>query len=752
MKIIKDQLIQENLLSEESLFHTANGYIGIRGNFEEGYPDNFDTIRGCYINGVYENVPIEYAEKLHGFPSISQRMISIPDIQSTEIIFKDEKFSLFEGEVLSYRRILDMNEGISKREIDYVTNKGKHLKIVFKRMASFSEKHLFLTRIEISSVSFLGNIKLVSKIGKHRRRKSNINDPRVAAKDCGGFKLKINYLKDNVPTAVYKTENSNIFCCISQDHICSKAVKTNFVKTNDGFSTITDFELDKGETIIIDKYTVINDSKRFPNDFASVTNEILKKATKKGSNLLFSEQRTYLSYFWKKCKVSFFENKRLEENLSFALYQLLQCAGNDSYSFIAAKGLSGEGYEGHFFWDTEIYVFPFFLLTDVVKAKSLLLFRYNLLQKAKEHAKSLGHNRGALFPWRTISGSECSGYFPSGSAQYHINSDIAYTYIQYYKYTKDIEFMKKYGLELLYETSLLLLDTGHYDRKGRFCIDEVTGPDEYSCLVDNNYYTNLGAKNTFESTVKIYKDIIKKYKKTEYPIDKNIIKEFSKAAEQMYLPFDENLGIFAQDDKFLDKKKINLQDIPKENFPLLLHYHPLFLYRRQVCKQADTVLAHMIYGKNIDLELQKASFDYYEKITTHDSTLSECIFCIQASKFGYTEKAYNYFLDCCETDLEDKHGNTKDGLHIANLGGAYLTLVLGFAGLHIDDDGIISFNFHPIKYEKGFSFVITKNNSLLKVEIFNNEVNFKVIEGKQLIIRVKEQLLTIKSEITTIEI
>jgi len=752
MKITVKRIEKENLLREESLFHTANGYLGVRGNFEEGYLEELPSVRGSYINGVYENIPMEYSERLYGFPTESQRMISLPDLQTTKIIVDGEDVSLFEGELLEYERILDFEKGCQIRKVSWKSPKGKHLIFTITRVASFIHKHLFFTKFEISSTNYFGKIQIKSIVGGFKKRQINKDDPRVASVVKNGFEFNENEVFKNIPFALYSTVSSNIKVAIFQKHTCndSKAI-INYQSNHEGFSTIIDTVLRKNQMLTIEKYTTVSDSLRNPKDYEACALKEMQTVLGEGGLYVLNSQKSYMENFWEGCRVEIDGDKSLGDKLAFAQFQLLQCAGADAFGFVAAKGLSGEGYEGHYFWDTEIYVFPFFLLTRIETAESLLKFRYNMLQKAKEHARIMGHSKGALYPWRTINGGECSGYFPSGSAQYHINSDIAHTFIQYFEYTKNLKFMEDYGFEVLYETALLFLDTGHYDREGRFCIDCVTGPDEYSCIVNNNYYTNLGAQQTMLGTCKVFEALSDKGWKIPRFVKTSFITEFKKAAEAMYLPFDEKLGIYAQDDSFLNKKKLNLNSIPKENFPLLLNYHPLFLYRHQICKQADTVLAHMLYGEEIDLEKQKKSFDYYEKITTHDSTLSECVFCIQACRLGYADKAYRYFLDSSETDLEDKHGNTKDGLHIANLGGAYLALVLGFSGLNITHDGLLSFKFHPFGEVEGYHFRLTSGDCLLKVDVNSTQVVLSLLKGESLSVKVNGIVFVINCNKTIIK-
>ena len=392
-----------------------------------------------------------------------------------------------------------------------------------------------------------------------------------------------------------------------------------------------------------------------------------------------------------------------------------------------------------------MYILPFLTITNPDLAKTLLEYRYATLDSARENAKILGHNQGALYPWRTISGRECSGYFPSGSAQYHINGDIAYALIAYYLATKDQNFLLEKGAEIIWETARLWMDTGNF-YQGKFHINNVTGPDEYTCIVNNNYYTNLVAQYNLQWAVKVYQ-LLKPYTGFQALIEKigleqEEINNFQKAADNMYLPYDESLKINPQDDSFLQKREWDLARIPKEKFPLLLHYHPLHLYRHQICKQADTVMAHFILEDAETPETIYNSFQYYEKITTHDSSLSYCIFSIMAARLGLIEKAYEYYEITANLDLQDKHHNTVDGIHVANIGGNYMAIVYGFGGFRLKEQGIFLAPVLPPKW-RSYSFKLSYEGSGIIVEVKPDHCLLRLESGnpKQITVYGKAYLL-----------
>ena len=429
-------------------------------------------------------------------------------------------------------------------------------------------------------------------------------------------------------------------------------------------------------------------------------------------------------------KASISGDNVLNTSLSFSMYSLLMSAGRDGVGNISSKGLSGEGYEGHYFWDTEVYMFPFFLLTNPEIARALLMSRARMLPGAKAHAREMGHPQGALYAWRTITGTECSSYFPSGSAQYHINADIAHAFLSFWRVTDDLDFMAGHGLEVLVETARLWLDAGHFSG-GQFRIDNVTGPDEYTCIVNNNYYTNKAAQHHLRGVCQLARalqDQGKFHAPERLGLTQEELEQFQEAADRMFLPFDEALGICSQDDSFLGKKRLDLSRIPRENFPLLMHYHPLFLYRHQVLKQADTVLSHFLFEEGEPEEAIRQSYHYYEAITTHDSSLSPCVHAMMAARIGETAKALAYYESVAALDLMDTHKNTADGIHAANMGGCWMGLVYGFAGLRIGEN---SLRFRPTLPEswQSYRFRFRWRGSLAEAAVDEKGIRFTLLDG-----------------------
>ncbi|WP_371068979.1 glycoside hydrolase family 65 protein [Sediminibacillus sp. JSM 1682029] len=748
-KISRNSLEENNLLLNESLFALGNGYLGVRGNFEEGYTEDIRSIRGTYINAFHDETEISYGEKLHAFPDSQQKLVNIIDAQDVKIEIDGERFSLFTGKILGYAQHLHFDEGFSERIIHWVSPEGKEVKLHFRRLISFALKELFLMDIKVEPVSEIKEVKIISSVNGDVSNYTDKDDPRVASghakrtlvKEAG---QKGDYSIVRSQTMVTKLE----VACVSRT-VVEAATGYQYDKEIGENAVEETYSCDGSSPIRFTKFNLYTDTLRHKENLVETGIDLLAKIKGAVFEDFVVEQKAYLDNFWSNSDVTIAGDEQLQEGIRFNLFQLLQSVGKDPVSNIAAKGLSGEGYEGHYFWDTEIYMFPVFLMTNPDLAKNLLIQRHSTLDSARKRAKEMGHDKGALFPWRTITGSESSAFFPAGTAQYHISADIAYSYIQYFLATTDVDFLKDYMAEVLFETARLWMETGHM-YEGQFRIDNVTGPDEYTCIVNNNYYTNVMAKHNLTWAVKVYKlleevdSVLLGELKDALSLDEQEVNEWSLAGENMYLPYDEKLGINAQDDTFLQKRRWDLPSTPKEKFPLLLNYHPLTLYRYQVCKQADTVLGHFLLEDEQSLETIRKSYDYYEQVTTHDSSLSYCIFSIMASKLGYQQKAYDYFMKTARLDLDNMHGNTKDGLHMANMGGTWMAIIYGFAGLRLKETGL---SFSPVIPEKwdSVSFHLQFQNRQLAITMEKDGISYWLKSGEALTFRHFDQDVTLQS-------
>ncbi|OPL08865.1 MAG: hypothetical protein AVO33_08080 [delta proteobacterium ML8_F1] len=740
------RISNQELLEDESLLFTGNGYIGLRANFEEGYPGDYTTIRGAYINGFYETVTMEYGESAHGFAEEAQKMLNVLDPQTIKISFDGEVFSLFEGKLLRLERRLDIEAGYAVREIDWISPRGHHLRFQIKRMASFETLELMIIDYQVTSVNYAGEVQILSTIEGDVINYTNVHDPRVGAKHAKLLYAQKSKVSGNIMSMQAATSVSKLEMAVHVTH----DLDFYYVMEGQSIGGIYESRLSPGETLSFRKYVAFTDSLRHQN-LDKTAEEILTQALQRGIDHWYRVQRAYLEDFWDIARVEIRGEEGVTGAVNYATYQLLASAGKDVYSNVSAKGLSGEGYEGHYFWDTEIYMIPFFTLTRPQIARNLMKFRHETLEYAKADARAMGHPVGAKIPWRTIIGKECSGYFPAGAAQYHINADVAYTFIQYYLYSGDIQFIMDYGFEVLLETARLWMLIGYFDDRERFMIDTVTGPDEYTALVNNNYYTNAMAQYHLHWTYRFSKLVTEKSPdvweilKNRLGVGELELRKMQRASEKMFLPYSEALKISLQDDHFIYKKPWDFEGTPRDKYPLVLNFHPMIIYRHKVLKQADTVLAHFLLDNETE-EVIANSYHYYEALTTHDSSLSACVHGIMASRIKDQQKAYDYFKESLYLDLKNTHGNTRDGLHIANSGGVYMGIVYGFGGLRIKADGL---HLSPSKPEawESISFSVFYREARVKITI-DEAIRISVDHPVELFIDNRKYLIEDYLEVT----
>jgi len=585
--------------------------------------------------------------------------------------------------------------------------------------------------------------------------RASCDDPRQAKIFAGRLlQPRGSYSKDARVTLCHGTEKSRLTLTCSMDHSlqtsCPYTYKT--VHSEDLGQVAFTIEARRGCPISLTKYIVYHTSETSSaEELRGRAEWTMDRVTTRGFQPLLSAQEQYMNDFWRRSDVQVRDiredrTKRttveIQQAIRFNLFHILQASARVENAGVPAKGLTGHAYEGHYFWDTEIYVLPFLTYTSPRIARSLLTFRYSTLPQARARAKQLGH-RGAMFPWRTISGEEASAYYAAGTAQYHLNADIMYALRKYVQATGDDLFLRDYGAEMLVETARLWLDLGFYSKAkgGKFCINAVTGPDEYNTVVNNNAYTNLMARENLRyatGTVKAiratdpdaYKALADKI-----TLEPSEVEAWSRAAENMYVPFDEKLNIVPQDDSFLEREPWDFQNTPREHYPLLLFHHPLNIYRKQVIKQADVVLAMFLLGDAFSQEAKKRNFDFYDPLTTGDSSLSSCVEAIIAAQVGDTDKAIRYGMAALLMDLADVGGNVKDGCHIASMGGTWMMLVYGFGGMR-DNDGVLSFWPRRAPQENGIlRFPLTYRGQMLEVEIGLEKVEYSLRDGDCLVIR-----------------
>lgn len=755
-EIIEQEFCIENNYRNETIFALSNGYIGMRGNLEEGYTGPKGTgLEGTYINGFYESEIIKYGEVAYGFAEKSQTMLNVTDGKIIKLYIEDEAFDMLTGEVTEYRRTLNLKEGVLTRNLIWHSPKGKQVKIEINRLVSFRRKHLAAISYKVTPLNFDGQIRLVSALNGDVTNLTVENDPRVGSGLQGRvLSVENKRVDDTFGMLKQKTQHTGFTLLCAMENSLETDCPYHLENTVTDCMVSTNYIIhgEKSKTVTLTKYIAYVTSRDLDErQLETTVKDTVFQAKKDGFEKLLEEQKEYMNDFWYRANVTVKGDVALQQGLRFNMFHLLQSVGKDGKTNICAKGLTGEGYEGHYFWDTEMYMLPFFLYHSPDISRKLLEYRYHILDKARQRARQMSHPKGVLYPWRTIDGEECSAYFPAGTAQYHINADIAFAIKRYMEAVQDETFMLEFGAEILFETARLWADLGAFiPAKGnKFCINGVTGPDEYTAIVNNNCYTNLMAKENLQYAYNIALWMKAKhwdsYEKLadKIGLEENELELWKKAAANMYIPYNEELGLYAQDDSFFEKAVWDFDNTPEENYPLLLHYHPLVIYRHQVCKQADLVLALFLLGDRFTKEEKKKNYDYYEKVTTHDSSLSTCIFSIVASEIGYHDKAYEYFMNTARMDLDDYHGNTKHGIHAANMAGTWMSLIHGFAGMRVYDNTLSFHPYLPDAWEE-YSFNITFRGAVVKVTVNQQGTAYELLEGAKMVLSHKGEIILLK--------
>lgn len=742
--IIKHDLTNFNYYNEtETIFAQANGYLGTRATLEEGYKKE---IEGTFINGFYDTEKIVYGESAYGYAKNRQTQLLVPNSKNIRLVIDNEVLDLEESKIENHSRSLNLQTGVLTRNLTWTTKTNKVLEVTYEKIVSMDYENLMIVNIKLNPINFKGSIKILSGIKKDIAIAIDENDPRVSGDLKYSLISKNIYMKDNNLIYEASTENSNLSLLNGVYNKIDNIINKNVKIEKD--CIIEEIEVNLEKELDFTKYCFYSFDK---NEEYNNEEKIYEFNQLKKQNYYYYKelQKSYYKRFWDKSDIIINGDDKIQAAIRFNMFHLVQSVGKNGKTNIAAKGLTGDGYEGHYFWDTETYVIPYFIYTNPEIAKQLLSYRYSILDKAKERAKELSY-KGALYPWRTINGEESSAYYPAGTAQIHINADIMYSVKKYYEASEDLDFMIDKGLEMLIETSRFYADYMDYIKGRGYCINGVTGPDEYSALVNNNTYTNMMVKYQVKFLVDFMKNIKEKDKNTY----NNLVNKFNITDEELNLYKDiyENMYIhriednmIGQDDSFLNKKVWDFNSTPKENYPLLLHYHPMVIYKHQVLKQADLILAMLLTPEYFTEEEKKVNFDYYEKINTHDSSLSECIHSIMANELGYDDMSYKFFTNTVNTDLYDLHNNVKNGVHIASMAGSWQCIVFGFAGMR-QIDGMLSFNPRLNNDLDKIEFKITFKNRVIKVSIDKTCEKFELVNGDDIQIMNKGKLINLTNK------
>ena len=745
----QDQLTHINDDVIETLFSLGNGTLGTRGTSCYESDITSAECEGTYINGSYIREAIEYDESAYGFAQFNNKMLQAFNSKSIEILADNEVFIPYE----ICEKHLNLHQASYQEVLLLKTSSGKEIKLHVTRIVCQHQQNMMINHYKIKAVNFCGKLQIKSFIKNNDSTKSKSDDPRV-----GNLSTRDQlHCLDSSSTPEYsfllhQLQAPKSLLIVATSHQFDQEPQHTIATSNIEHTFTDEFEVHLTDNMAeFTKYSVYLSSQKLTSthqeqdeQLASV--EIIAQAREElvtAKQLGYKENlylhQTIMNEFWQDSDILIEGNEQHQLAIRLNMLHLKMSAGKDGQRNIAAKGLTGPGYDGHYFWDSEIYIIPYFIYTQPDVAKNLLSYRFHCLTQAKNRAKEMGHNQGALFPWRTISGEECSSYFPAGTAQYHINAAISYAVKQYFKASQDWQFMWDEGAELVIETARLWPSIGHFNqnKNGLFCIDTVTGPDEYTALVNNNYYTNAMVKIHLSFAVEIL-NLLKRNDKSKYELLINKLKIsteeiglWQKIAERMYLPHEAKQNITPQDDSFLDKKAWDFIGTPKDKYPLLLNFHPLVIYRHQVLKQADVVLANFLQDDEVDISLKRNNLAFYEPITTHDSTLSACTHSLAYSETGNHQAAFEYFDNTVLTDLDNLHNNSHYGVHTAAMAGSWMCIAQGFAGLRIRDN-YASFQPNLPKQWQSLSFKLQLLGCQIQITLTTGQVTYQLLSGNNL--------------------
>jgi alpha,alpha-trehalose phosphorylase len=737
----------DTLAQTESIFALSNGHIGLRGNLDEGEPHG---LPGTYLNSFCELRPLPYAEGGYAYPESGQTVINVTNGKLIRLLVDDEPFDVRYGRVQSHERELDLRNGVLRRSVRWTSPAGRKIKVSSVRMVSFTQRAIAAISYEVEPLDAPMRVVVQSDLVANEALPPQSSDPRVGAALESALECEEHQAQGTVGLLVHHTRVSGLRIGVAMDHqIEGPAEMVVESESSPDLARVTiTTQLKPGERLRIIKLIAYGWSglRSRPAIHGQIM-AALSAVRLTGWEGLIAEQRAYLDDFWASADVELEGDPEIQQAVRFALFHILQAGARGEGRPITAKGLTGTGYDGHAFWDTETFVLPVLTLTLPRAAADALRWRHLILDQAKEHARQLGL-RGAAFPWRTIRGAECSGYWPAGTAAFHINADIAYAVIHYIEATGDTAFEEEVGLDLLVETARLWHSLGYLNAAtGQFRIDGVTGPDEYSALADNNVYTNLMAQHNLRwaaNAVRRYPD-----KASALGVGSDETASWQEAAEKMFIPYDERLGVTPQAESFTEHEVWNFAGTTPDQYPLLLHFPYFDLYRKQVVKQADLVLAMHLRSEAFTAEQKERNFAYYEPLTVRDSSLSASTQAVLAAEVGQLQLAYDYLGEAAFVDLHDLHHNVQDGVHIASLAGTWTALVAGFGGMRVQN-GLLSFAPRLPDALERLAFHLLFRDCRLRVEVSATEATYRLLDGSLLRVRHhgEEILLTMDEAIT----
>jgi alpha,alpha-trehalose phosphorylase len=716
----------DQLARTESLFALSNGHLGVRGTLDEGEPNG---LPGTYLNSFFESHPLAYPESGYAFPKTGQSVVNVSNGKIIRLLVDDEPFDVRYGRLLQHERILDFRDGTLSRKVEWETPAGQRVRVRSTRLVSLSQRAVLAVRYEVEPVGAGARVVVQSELLTNE----SLPDP---SGDAGADDaVRTHLLADGLSVEgtraclMHRTRYSDLRMAAAVDHVL--AADTDLdpeMASDEHWARLTvSTELQPGQRLTLTKFVAYGwSAERSDIALKDQAEAALAAAVDTGWDGLLAAQREYLDDFWARADVEVDGDQEVQQAVRFGMFHLLQASARAEQRAISAKGLTGTGYAGHAFWETEAFVLPVLTATVPGAAADALRWRRNTLSAAKDWARTL-RLRGAAFAWRTIRGEECSSYWPAGTAAFHINADIAVAAARQVHWTQDADFDRDCALPLLVETARLWQCLGYVGADGHFHLDGMTGPDEYTALVNDNTYTNLAAAANLREAAATAE------RWPEAAADLGVAAEeiagWRESADRVAVPYDDERDMPEQDRGSTRRQRWDFAASAEEDaYPL--HHHATYfdLYRKQVAKQADLVLALQWFGERFSLAEKAAAFAYAEELTVRDSSLSASSQAVLAAEVGHLDLAHAYLREAALVDVQDRKGDTRDGLHMASLAGAWIALVCGFGGLRDHGDRLRFAPRLPPGIDR-LAFALSWRGCCVHVEVRNHHARYEV-EGE----------------------
>ncbi len=733
--ILEEGFNAERVKSSESLFSIGNGAMGQRANFEEKYTG--ETFQGSYIAGVYYPDKTRVGWWKNGYPEYFAKVLNAPNWIGIYVKINEEELDLNTCKSVSnFKRELNMKEGWLSRSFEAVLQNDIKVQVNSKRFLSVELDEVGAISYSVTPIN--SNAKITF---------SPYLDASITNEDTNWddqFWDVLNVAQENKQSFIHaKTMKTNFHTCtfmesrlfINNDET---TIEAENLKADKFISYSYQKEINQNETYTIHKFGgYVVDRNHDENELISAAKEALDKAVSFGFNALLEIQKTSWAKIWSMSDITIDGDVKAQQGIRFNIFQLNQTyLGTDAKLNIGPKGFTGEKYGGSTYWDTEAYCLPFYMATkDQSVARSLLEYRYEHLEKAIENAEKLGFSNGAaLYPMVTMNGEECHNEWEITFEEIHRNGAIAFAIYNYYRFTTDYSYIPEKGLEVLIGIARFWHQRVNFSsEKNKYVMLGVTGPNEYENNVNNNWYSNYIAKWCIDyalENIEIVKvdhisDYLRIKEKVNFTDDE--LASWKNVADNMYFPYSEKHQVYLQQDGFLDKELITVNDLDKSNRPINQKWSWDKILRSPYIKQADTLQGFYMFEDHFSTEQLEKHFDFYEPFTVHESSLSPCVHSIQAAKLNRMDQAYSFYLRTSRLDLDDYNKEVEEGLHITSMAGTWMSIVEGFGGMRVKEN-MLSFTPKIPNNWKKYSFKVNFRNQIITVSVTDKETSFE-IEG-----------------------